>query len=275
MSDKSKGQIPADKKTFETNREAGGTREWSDASHNIALGCDHNCLYCYARLIARRFGRIEKFEDWTTMVVNPSKIDASARDFGGVVMFPTTHDITPQILPSALVTLKNLLTAGNDVLIVSKPHLKVVQTLCREFKTYRDKILFRFTIGSLAAATCKLWEPGAPPPAERIAALEFAFAHGFRTSVSMEPMLGQNDEIKALVARVTPFVTDTIWLGKLNGAVPMVAQELPGVKRSLAAIRSGQSDDNILSLYAALKKHHKVRWKDSIKKVLRQHGMVV
>ena len=209
------------------------------------------------------------------MVVNPSKIDASARDFGGVVMFPTTHDITPQILPAALVTLKNLLTAGNDMLIVSKPHPQVVQTLCHELKCYRDKILFRFTIGSLSASTCKLWEPGAPLPAERIAALEFAFTHGFRTSVSMEPMLGQNDAMKALVARVTPFVTDTIWLGKLNGAVPTVAQELPGVKASLAAIRCGQSDEKILALHAALNKHPKVRWKDSIKKVLRQHGIVV
>ena len=275
MNDNLQGQNPTDRRTFEADRNAGGTREWSDASYNISLGCDHDCLYCYARRIAQRFGRIENFEKWTTMVINPAKVNASARDFGGLVMFPTTHDITPDILPAALETLNNLLAAGNDVLIVSKPHLKVVQTLCQELKTYRDKILFRFTIGSLSAATCKLWEPGAPPPAERIAALEYAFAHGFRTSVSMEPMLGQNDEMKALVARLTPFVMDTIWLGKLNGGIPLAAQELPGVKASLASIRCGQSDDKILELHAALKKQCKVRWKDSIKKVLRQHGMVI
>ena len=239
MSDKSQGQSPTDKPTFEANRDAGGTREWSDASHNIALGCDHDCLYCYARRIAQRFGLIETFEKWTTMEVNQAKVNASARNFGGVVMFPTTHDITPEILPAALETLKKLLAAGNEVLIVSKPHLEVIQTLCRELGSHRDKILFRFTIGSLSASTCKLWERGAPPPSERIAALKFAFKKNFRTSVSMEPMLGQNDEMQALVARVSPLVTDTIWLGKLNGGIPMAAQALPGVKSSLAAIRGG------------------------------------
>jgi hypothetical protein len=166
------------------------------------------------------------------------------------------------------------LGAGNEVLVVSKPHRDVIQALCRELNSFREKILYRFTIGSLSAQTCKLWEPGAPPPGERIAALEFAFARGFRTSVSMEPMLGCNAEMIALVARVTPFVTDTIWLGKLNGGVPVVAQKLPGVKASLKAIRLGQSDQNILALHAALNNNPKVRWKHSIKQVLRGHGVI-
>jgi len=51
----------------------------------------------------------------------------------GVVMFPTTHDRTPEFLPQFLATLKNL-GRHNPVLIVTKPHRSVVAALCREFE---------------------------------------------------------------------------------------------------------------------------------------------
>jgi DNA repair photolyase len=225
--------------------------------------------------MARRFGRIDSLESWEKMHVDTAKVAASFRRFSGVVMFPTTHDLTPEILPAALTVLRNLLDAGNDVLVVSKPHLAVVKTLCRECAGHKPQIQFRFTIGSSSVATCQLLEPGAPPPEERIAALRHAFDAVYRTSVSMEPMLGDNTEMCALVERVAPYVTDTIWLGKLNGAIPKFAQALPGVKKSLARIRQGQSDEQILNLHAALRKNKKVRWKDSVKKVLNQHGLTL
>jgi hypothetical protein len=36
-------------------------------------------------------------------------------------MFPSSHDILPEILDNYLIVLKKLLKAGNSVLIVSKP----------------------------------------------------------------------------------------------------------------------------------------------------------
>jgi hypothetical protein len=89
-------------------------------------------------------------------------------------MFPTSHDITPRFLRQSLPTITNLLR-HNQVLIVSKPHLAVVRALCKELAGQKDKILFRFTIGSLKKSTCAFWEPGAPPPRERISALQHAF----------------------------------------------------------------------------------------------------
>lgn len=245
-----------------------GTREWSDYSYNIALGCSHACLYCYARGIALRFGRIPDLERWQTMVNKPDKVEASHRRFPGVVMFPTAHDITPELLPFAVQTLKGLLGAGNRVLVVSKPHLQVVRELCHELFAYQQNIQFRFTIGSLSRKTCSLWEPGAPEPKERIAALEHAFKKGYQTSVSMEPMLGDKSEMCQLVARVSPFVSHTIWLGKLNGGIPKAAQALPGVARSLQNIRGFQTDAKIMELCAALQSNPKIHWKDSIKQVL-------
>lgn len=249
-----------------------GTREWAEHSFNICVGCSHNCWYCYARSMALRFGRVSSCSDWANVVVLPDKVAAASRKFSGSVMFPTTHDITPELIKPALRTLHNLFAARNSVLFVTKPHLSVIQTICREMVAYRDRLQFRFTIGSGDAATCALWEPGAPTPEERISALRYAFEQGYETSVSMEPMLSDNESMCSLVGRVEPFVSGTIWLGKLNGGILQEIQAKPGIQESLRTIRSGQSDECILQLHDRLAPNPKVRWKDSIKKVLRLRG---
>ena len=41
--------------TFDSQREGSGTHEWAEVTENIARGCPHNCLYCYAAQNAKRF----------------------------------------------------------------------------------------------------------------------------------------------------------------------------------------------------------------------------
>ena len=257
---------------FDAHRGGGGTKEWSEHSYNISQGCSHGCLYCYARKMALRNGRILAAVEWQREVVNFDKVSQSNRRFDGVVMFPTTHDITPAVLPAALQTLKRLLSVGNRVLIVSKPHLEVIKTICTVLAIHRENIQFRFTIGTLDESVCAFWEPGAPAPKERIEALQHAFESGFQTSVSMEPMLGDVEQVCRLVEVVDPFVTGTIWLGKMNDISRRVDQRIPGAKHAIELIQSQQSDANIQRLHSMLKNNGKIRWKDSIKSVLRKRG---
>ena len=259
--------------TFQQGLEGTGAGEWAKVSYNIAVGCPHNCNYCYARGNARHFNWIPSLEDWPNMRLIPERVAEAADKFCGTsVMYPSTHDITPEILPQALQTLRGLLGGGNSVLFVSKPHLEVIEAICREMPAHKAQLQFRFTIGSGNPDTCALWEPGAPGPNERIAALRHAFELGYQTSVSMEPMLEDNAAMCALVDRVTPFVMGTVWLGKLNGGVPLYIQAKPGIKEALRTVRAGQSDELILALHDRLAQNPKVRWKDSIKEVLRKHG---
>ena len=103
-----------------------GAREWSAHSVNCCTGCSHDCLYCYARAMAVRFRRVKE-EDWKTEVVRQISVDKKYRKLNGRVMFPTSHDITPGNIDACLVVLKKLLAAGNDVLLVSKPHLECIR----------------------------------------------------------------------------------------------------------------------------------------------------
>ena len=56
---------------------------------------------------------------------------------------------------------------------------------------------------------------GAPKFEERMASLVYAHQHGFKTSVSVEPMLDSKN-IVHLFQVLKPHVTDSIWIGKLN-----------------------------------------------------------
>ena len=184
-------------------------------------------------------------------------------------MFPTAHDITERNIDECLAVLSRMLAAGNDLLIVSKPRLSCVQRLCEELATYRAQIVFRFSIGSTDDAVLSYWEPGAPSFKARLACLQYAYAKDFQTSVSGEPML--DGEPDALISAVRPYVTDSIWLGKINRLrqiMPFNCPRDPESVRRGAALVALQTDKAICALYARYRSDAKVKWKDSIKAVV-------
>ena len=197
-----------------------GTKEWAQRNVNCLSGCSHDCHYCYAKAGAIRFKRKTPTNWKEEKFVGIKSVDGKPCR----VMFPTTHDITPDSLQVCLQQIRNILSAGHEILIVSKPHVDCISAICDEFGDKQDKILFRFTIGSASNATLKLWEPGAPSFDERLKALKLAHRRGFKTSVSCEPMLDGN--IGKVVEKTTPFVTDAIWIGKMN-MVMLVSSDSP------------------------------------------------
>jgi hypothetical protein len=74
-----------------------------------------------------------------------------------------------------------------------------------------------------------------------------------------------------LVEVVASQVTDTIWLGKMNAIQRRVDPTIQGVIQAVALIQNQQSDTNIRRLYSMLKGNGKIRWKDSLKDVLRRN----
>ena len=181
-----------------------GTREWAESNYNIGIGCSHNCLYCYARTNALRWNFISSHENWTTERVKDKLPTVTKKN--SWIMFPTTHDISPYYLPFAIKALKELLTKGNKVLIVTKPHMVCIETICKELEPWKKNILFRFTIGGYESRA-SFWEPGAPLVCERFDCLKYAFKKGFSTSVSMEPMLGTVEETLMSFKIMEPFVS--------------------------------------------------------------------
>lgn len=246
-----------------------GVGEWAGYSYNIGVGCEHNCLYCFAKADAVKYGNLASDACWSNEKINRYKVEICIKA-DKRVMFPSTHDITPKYLPQYSRTLENILKAGNDVLVVSKPHYECIKELCSKFTSYKDKLEFRFTIGSIDDEVSKFWEPGAPLPQHRVEALKHAYESGYQTSVSMEPMLEGYSEALAVYRAVEGYVNGTIWIGMMNQLNKRIDISDGVNQAAVVRIVELQSDDNIMKLYRDLKDDPKVRWKDSIKNVVRR-----
>ena len=254
--------------TKEAKRAPHGTQEWAASNVNIQDGCEHDCRYCYAKTMAIRFKRATALS-WGKPRLRQHDLDRGYTKRDGRIMFPTAHDITARNLNQCLTVIKRMLNAGNDLLIVSKPWLACVTRLCEDLAPYRSQIVFRFSIGSTDDAVLSYWEPGAPSFSERLASLKTAQLHDFPTSVSGEPMLDGDPD--ALIAAVHPYVTDSIWLGKINrlrNILPLNCPRDPEAVRRGESLVALQSDKAIRALYARYRRDPKIKWKDSIKAVV-------
>lgn len=238
---------------------------------------ENGCLYCYAREMATRYGWSK---DWNNVRIREEALRKSTPNFGEVVMFPSSHDITPNNLEHTVLFLHKILKAGNQVLIVSKPNCDCIKRICKEFKTYKNRILFRFTISSNSDEVLKFWEPNAPSFNERLKSLKYAYKNGFQTSVSCEPML--DNHIGKVIKKVETFVTETIWMGKVNRLLGKTGRgrlEFNGVlndetRRKVEELNEWQNDENMIELYNRFKNNRKIRWKESIKYVLKKNNLI-
>jgi DNA repair photolyase len=249
-------------------KKVSGAGEWADVRLNLISGCSNDCLYCYAHESAERFRR-RKGRDWKNEEIVSERSVETIKRYTGRIMYPSTHDITPEHLEESLTYIERILVAGNRLLIVSKPHLECIRAICNRFHSYRDKITFRFTIGSANSAVLKFWEPGAPDFAERLASLKYAHSQGYATSVSCEPMLDL--EIDKVIDQVLPYVTDSIWLGKANklrSRLTLNGHKNDETLRRAAELLSWQSDANIWALYERYRDNPMIKWKESIKIVV-------
>ena len=188
-----------------------GTKEWARYNVNFSKGCSNNCKYCYAKKMGKRFGWKE---NWVDMENKESMSSKSFNRRDGLIMCPSSHDITDANIDLALKVFKNILRPGNDLLIVSKPKFSLIERICTELEEWKEQVIFRFTVGTLDDSIRKKWEPGAPSIYERFSSLKLAYDLGWQTSISIEPMLDEN--VTELIDELLPWVTESIWVGPMN-----------------------------------------------------------
>jgi DNA repair photolyase len=252
------------RKTIKTKNH--GTQEWSVKTVNCCTGCSHDCLYCYAKGMAIRFKQVTA-NQWPQEQIRPKDVSKRHQKYDGQVMFPSSHDITPNNLGACLTVLKNLLDSGNRVLVVSKPHLDCINKICDTFGIFRDQILFRFSIGACDDGILSYWEPNAPSYDERKRCLIYANQAGFRTSVSVEPML-DSANIDTLIKELLPYVTHSLWIGTMNHSGRFRKVSNMVLRQAINTIRRGQTDSIIKAIYERHKTNLKIKWKKEIKKVV-------
>ena len=238
-----------------------GTREWADYNVNCIKGCSNDCKYCYAKIMAKRFGRC-KDGNWKDMIVNKNAVEKKYRKYNGRVMFPSTHDIVdePELQEACFIVIGKLLEVGNEVLITTKPKLAVTEKIIEKFSPYSEHLQFRFTITSIDDSLLSFWEPNAPNFEERFESLKYAYNMGFKTSVSIEPFLDYIPQ--TLINILSPYITESIWLGPMN-YIPL--KSIPEVdKHYYSNIRENYLVKHLREIYEELRSNPIIRFKDSM-----------
>jgi DNA repair photolyase len=238
-----------------------GTREWADHNVNCVKGCFNNCRYCYAKMMAKRFGRCKE-DTWKDMIVNISAVEKKYGKYEGRVMFPSSHDIIdiPEVKDACLKVISKLLDAENEVLITTKPRLSITREICEKYGRYKSQIQFRFTITSKDDHLLSFWEPNAPKFEERFESLKCAYENDFKTSVSIEPFL---DYIpKTIINKLSPYITESIWLGPMNY---ISSNNIPeAAKHYYQDIRDNYQVEHLQEIYEELKDNPIIKFKDSM-----------
>lgn len=183
------------------------------------------------------------------------------------VMFPSTHDITPNTLEPSIAVLRSILQKGKTVLIVSKPHVECVEAMVRELEPWKSQIMFRFTIGCMDNRLLSFWEPGATTFEERLQSLRIAYENGFKTSVSVEPILDM-DNVEGLVNVLKLYVSNKIWIGIMKSPRARVRVKTEEERIMLETLISSQTPEKVKALYEKLRTYTVLCWKDTTRNIL-------
>lgn len=193
----------------------------ADYAVNCYTGCAHGCVYCYARF-ASRFSHPR--QTWGTFVdIKTNAPEVLAREVKrrpvGHVMLSSVCDAWQPVEKEALLT--------RHCLEILLRYRYEISTLTKSALARRDLDLlasgnvdFGVTVTTLDPHLASIIEPGASPPAERLAVLEEAKNKGIRSYAFVGPLLpflsDTEENIKSLLKAIKDIGVDYFYLDKLN-----------------------------------------------------------
>lgn len=185
-----------------------------DYALNPYVGCQHNCVYCYAKFMKRFTGHREPWGEFVDVKINAAELLAREvkKKKKGNVWISGVCDAY-QALEK-----KYRLTRGCVEILVETGWPFTIQT--KSPLVLRDKELLRratdcevgFTITTADEKMRAIFEPGAPPISERVEALATLHAAKIRTFVMIAPLLpGSEWLVDMLKGKV-----DNVLIDRLN-----------------------------------------------------------
>jgi DNA repair photolyase len=186
---------------------------------NPYVGCEHGCLYCYARFSGRLVGR--GLLDWGNYLYFKSNIievlgkDISKKTPGEVYLSSITDPYQPieeklQLTRRALVLLASNKRFSVTIQTKSPLVLRDVDIL----KEIRDRCTIGFTI-AMWDDWAGVFEPRAPPPSARLNGLKELSHEGFKTYAFIGPIIPSLDDPLEIISKIEDYV-DHVYLDRLN-----------------------------------------------------------
>lgn len=193
-----------------------------DYAVNPYVGCQHGCIYCYARFMKRFTGHREEWGEFVDVRVNAPQVLARdlSRTVKGLVMLSSVTDPYQPLEKKYELTrkcLQKLLMHQFPITILTKSSL-VLRDLDLLTKFSNREV--GFTITTIADDYRKKVEPNSSPVEERLAALEELHEKGVSTYVFLGPILpyitDKNDNLQNIVMNFAKAKVDHVMVDRLN-----------------------------------------------------------
>jgi len=193
-----------------------------DYAVNPYRGCEHGCVYCYARFIQRFTGHREKWGEFVDVKINAPQVLARelSKTPKGVVMLSSVTDPYQPLEKKYELTrkcLQRLLTYRFPITILTKSSLVLRDIdLLAEF----SECEVGFTITTINEEARKKYEPRSSPVEERLTALEELHERGITTYVFLGPMLpyitDASDGLRNMIQSFAKVNVDYVMVDRLN-----------------------------------------------------------
>jgi len=181
---------------------------------NQYVGCQHACLYCYAKFISRwRPGNYGRWGSWVEAKMNAPELVKGRYVDGWVYMSSISDPYQPveKELKLTRSILENL-DKRTKLAIQTKSDLVLRDIdLLKEFKT----IQVGLTINSLSGKAKKIFEPFSPSNEARVKALKTLKENGIETYTFVSPIIPGLINLKDVIRKTKAF-TDSYWFEFIN-----------------------------------------------------------
>jgi len=204
-----------------------------DYAINPYLGCQHGCVYCYARFMGRRGHLGEQWGSFVDIKTNALKrlAEELPRRRRGVVLLSSVTDPYQPLEKTCLLTrgsLEQLLDYDFPINIQTKSTLVLRDlNLLQRFSDCE----VGFTITTLDDDVRRIFEPEASPIGERLEALRTINKAGVRTFAFLGPMLPylSEENLERLFGELASIGVDRILMDRLN----IKAGNWPPIRRAV------------------------------------------
>src|SRR5215472_16655564 len=169
-----------------------------DRSINPYRGCEHGCIYCYARPTHAFLGLSPGLDFESRLFMKPDAPEILERELSARSYAPRTIAIGTNTDPYQPIErrytimrriLEVLERAGHPVGIVTKSNLVTRDIDILSRMASRKLVRVGISVTSLGAGLSRIMEPRAPTPARRLDALRELAAAGIPTSVMVAPII--------------------------------------------------------------------------------------
>ncbi len=179
---------------------------------NPYTGCLHSCVYCYARFMRRFTGHSEPWGKFLDVKVNAPELlekELRRKTVTGTVMLSSVTDAYQYAEAKYKITRRLL-----EILL---DHDVNVEILTKSDLVTRDiDLLKRFRSASVGISimtaddrSARLFEPYAPPPSKRLAALAKLKDSGIGTWAFISPYLPGISDVEALLKKLKGIADET------------------------------------------------------------------